>query len=664
MKKTTRTTGCLILFLLFANGLSAEMQAESTVSKHYSPKVGKSYPLNIYWGDTHVHSNLSSDAYSFGNTALGPEEAYRFAKGKAVQANNGMTAKLSRPLDFLVVADHASSMGTMKYLEGKSPIMLSTALGKQWVSRLEEINKVAGVDITKSTELALALSTDVFINGGGLDDQVKHSVWKEAAILADHHNIPGKFTAFIGYEWTQSFYNLHRVVIFNDGAEKAGQLIPFSQYDSSDPEALWRYLDSYESKIKGEVLAIPHNGNLSQGVMFALEDVDGSPLSVDYAKSRSRWEPLFEVTQIKGDSEAHPDLSSADEFADYETIPPDDTSNELKAVQSQKLKKELNLTHYDSWVKKKSQEAEKSWHNQYGYARPALKLGLRQQAKLGVNPFKFGMIGSTDSHTSLATADEDNFFGELTWVEPYSNRVMGSWLGPGLAPDIDSWGYFASAWRMSASGYAAVWAEENTRESLFAAMKGKEVYASTGPRIKVRFFGGWDYQTVDAFKPDLAGVGYAKGVPMGGDLTHAPEDKSPNFLISAVKDPDGANLDRVQVIKGWHDQEGELHEKLYNVALSDNRKENWRGKVKSVGNTVNIPDASYTNTIGDPELAVVWQDPDFNKNELAFYYVRVLEIPTPRWTAYDAKFFQLKDLPSEPHDYPGARLHLTHLVQP
>ena len=469
------------------------------------------------------------------------------------------------------------------------------------------------------------------------------SVWNEITENADQHNDPGQFTAFIGYEWSSLEFNLHRVVIFDGDAKQTRALLPFTQFDSNRPEDFWAHLARYERDTRGNVIAIPHNGNLSQGHMFMLEDSKGQPFSKTYAETRNRWEPLYEVTQIKGDSEARPNLSPLDTFADYERVSVDVVHSEFP----EDYKRKKFLTDYDSWVKKKMAKADVSWNYQYGYARPALKLGLQQQAKLGVNPFKFGMIGSTDSHTSLATADEDNFWGKLSRIEPYPNRILGSWGGPGTETDPESKTFYSRAWRLSAAGYAAVWAEENTRESLFAAMKRKEVYASTGPRITVRFFGGWDYQPDDALKPDLARIGYEKGVPMGGDLTSRPDTQSPTFLIRAVKDPDGANLDRVQVIKGWHDKKGELYEKIYDVALSDDRKVNWRGEVKPVGNTVDIPDASYTNTIGDPELAVVWQDPDFDKDDLAFYYVRVLEIPTPRWTAFDAKFFGVENIPEE-----------------
>jgi len=430
----------------------------------------------------------------------------------------------------------------------------------------------------------------------------------------------------IGYEWTAIFLMQHRVVIFKDGAEKVGQVIPFSQYDSLDPEDLWAYLEGYQQKTGGEVLAIPHSGDGSRGTMFALQNAKGVPLTRAYAKTRSRWEPLYEVTQMMGDSESHPVLSPDDEFADYETFPVTALTDSQRQERLRLMKKR-NYTDYQRWLEQNS-ENDKNWRLTYNYARSALKLGLQQQSKLSVNPFKFGLIGSTDGHTALASADENNYWGKAYGAEPSAERITKDWWRP-------------------ASGYAAIWATENTREALFNAMKRKETYATTGPRMTVRFFGGWDYETADAQRPDFARIGYNKGVPMGGDLTYSPKGKSPSFLIRAVKDSDGANLDRIQVIKGWHDKQGKLHEKIYNVALSDGRKEGKEGKIPLVGSTVNVKDTSYTNSIGDPELAVVWQDPDFDKDELAFYYVRVLEIPTPRWTAYDAKFFGLKNIPEE-----------------
>ncbi|MDC1513859.1 DUF3604 domain-containing protein [Porticoccaceae bacterium] len=602
----------------------------------YSPLLKENYPRRAYWGDTHVHTSLSVDAYIWKNRQWGPDSAYRFAKGEPVVTFNGMVAQRDRPLDFIVIADHANSMGLInRLIDEKEEALRQSSRGKKWLKMLAE---QAPEGVGPAFEKALGnLNYDMWYSDLSDIKDTSLSVWQSAVDQAEQYNQPGEFTAFIGFEWTPIF-NLHRVVIYRDGAERTRNLLPFSSYQSSDPEALWRYLDDYQRETGGEVLAIPHNPNLSQGVMFALEDAKGQPLSKNYAQTRTRWEPLLEVTQMKGDSETHPLLSPNDEFADFERIESMDLSEWVQSL------RETGLSDYLWWDQRKQFETNDDWMRPYEYARSALKLGLQQQNQIGVNPFKFGMIGSTDTHTSLSTADENNFWGKLISGGPNPDRMIRTWDGTSVDSEVGQW--WGPGWKQNAAGYAAVWAEENTREALFAAMKRKEVYASTGPRINVRFFAGWDYQTDDAFKPDFARIGYEQGVPMGGDLTQAPEGKAPRFLIRAVKDPEGANLDRVQVIKGWRDTYGELHEKIYNVALSDGRKDKGP-KTKKVGNTVDVPDASYTNTIGDPELAVVWQDPDFNPDELAFYYLRVLEIPTPRWTAYDAKYFGLKDLPKE-----------------
>ena len=602
MKTITLLSTFFNVIMIFSNTVIAR--------EYYSSYADKSYPKNVYWGDTHLHTKLSGDANAQGNLNLEPDDAYRFARGESITAHNGMKARLSRPLDFLVVADHAIGLGVMNSLRIDDSVLLETEKGKNLYREMTSILQNNGDNSTAIKDF----SYKVFGNENYLinDNQYRISIWQSITESAEKFNHPGTFTAFIGYEWTSSFDQgtRHRVVIFKDGADKANQILPFSAQDSNDPEDLWEFLQQYEEDTKGEVLAIAHNPNLSNGGEFSIRNQESQKMGETHAKMRSRWEPLLEVTQIKGDSESHPLLSPTDEFSDYETW------------------EEWSVIGAKTDVKKKVRRKEEQERLKYEYARSGLKLGLKLQADMGVNPFKFGMIGSTDAHTSMAAAAENNFWGKHTIVEPFAGRIS----------------HPRYRWRMNAAGYAAVWAEQNTRESLFTAMKRKEVYASTGPRMTVRFFGGWGYKLDDAVSPDLALMGYTKGVPMGGDLTAAPKNKSPNFLIRAVKDPDGANLDRVQVIKGWHDTNGELHEKIYNVALSDNRKANERGNVKPVGNTVDIPDASYTNTIGDPELAVVWQDPDFDKDELAFYYVRVLEIPTPRWTAYDAKFFGLKDV--------------------
>ena len=568
----------------------------------------------MYFGDTHVHTNLSNDAYAMGDHTLGPNEAYRFAKGEVITMHSGMKTRLRRPLDFLMVADHANNMGVMARIAARDPLLLETEQGQAWLKRLEEND----VDIGKALDsdfygFRSAVMT-VFYNTGGINNlwnyfaepraapEFRRSVWGETIASAERHNEPGRFTALIGYEWTADARGaIHRNVVFRDGADKVSQVLPFSKFDSEDPEALWAYLEDYTETTGGDAIAIPHNANISGGATFAPVNFNGEPLSPEYAKTRARWEPLNEVTQYKGDGEAYPPLSPDDEFADYETW------------HSWAGPNTTNITFNDEWYERKKAD----------FTRPALKRGLALKAELGTNPFKFGMIGSTDSHTSLAAAEENNFWGTYGLYEPNTFRSM-----------------FQS--EFAASGYAAIWATENTREALFAAMRRKETYATTGTRMTVRFFGGWDYTDDDAYSSKLAEIGYQGGVPMGGDLAASPDGKAPTFLIRAVKDPDGANLDRVQVIKGWRSADGTLSERVYDVAVSDGREIPKQGKVEPVGSTVDIENLSYTNTIGDPELAAVWTDPEFDPAEDAFYYVRVIEIPTPRWSAYDRKFFRLE----------------------
>jgi hypothetical protein len=448
------------------------------------------------------------------------------------------------------------------------------------------------------------------------DPRAVRSAWQAYTALADKYNEPGRFTALIGYEWTSmpNGNNLHRVVVFRDGADKASRTLPYSQYDSPEPEDLWKTMAAYEKETGGQALAIPHNGNVSGGLMFSDVDFTGKPLTREYATARSRWEPLIEATQQKGDSETHPFLSPNDEFADFGRWD------------------KLNLNGII---------AHKPEMFQYEYARAALKRGLKLEDRLGVNPFKFGMIGSTDSHTALAAVEEDNYFGKVSLLEPNPHRWEHKSIEYKPDPKLNVYG-----WEMLASGYAGVWAKENTRAALFDAMKRKEVYATTGPRMLVRFFGGWDFDAKDANTRNPAAVGYDKGVPMGGDLRNAPAGKAPTFLVAALKDPIGANLDRIQIIKGWLDAKGEGQEKVYDVAWSGDRKPGADGKLPPVGNTVDVENATWTNTIGAPELITVWKDPDFDPAQRAFYYGRVIEIPTPRWTAYDAKRFGVK-MPKE-----------------
>ena len=452
-----------------------------------------------------------------------------------------------------------------------------------------------------------------------LDRDFQQTIWDDYIETMERFNEPGRFSAIIGYEWTstEDGNNLHRNVLYRDGGDVARQMVPYTTAESFNPEDLWKWMATYEEKTGGDVLAIAHNGNMSNGIMFPVErnPATGKRLTKEYAKNRARWEPVYEVTQIKGDGETHPKLSPDDEFADFETL-------ELGNLN-------LTVVKTDEMLK-------------YEYARQALRDGLVMEEKLGTNPYKFGMVGSSDTHTALAAVEEENYIGKHAGTEPEAGR----WDHP-MAKFA---GRQYDGWAMSASGYAGVWATENTREALWDAMMRKEVYATSGPRMLVRFFGGWEFEEADALSRLPAEIGYTKGVPMGGQLNTAPEGAAPRFLVAALKDPLSGNLDRVQVVKGWADAKGNTYEKVYNVAWgdADSRDLDANGNLPPVGNTVNVAEATWTNTIGDPELITVWEDPDFDPQVSAFYYVRVLEIPTPRWTAYDAKRYNVEMAPEVP----------------
>lgn len=558
----------------------------------YSPFALQTHPTELLWGDTHVHSSFSMDANSMGNTRLGPGDAYRFAKGEVVVSNTGQSVRLDRPLDFLVVSDHAEYMGVLPRLRAKDPLVLSDPAGRKLYDSLTDEDQRGGqamADLIRSL-----VTNEPLLDNAAL----KQSVWDEITRLADQHDRPGVFSALIGYEWTSmpDGDNLHRVVVYADGAEKAARLTPVSAFDGDRPEDLWAFLERYEKTTGGRVLAIPHNSNLSNGRMFAVEDSAGKPFDRRHAATRARWEPIVEVTQIKGDGETHPLLSPDDELADFETW---DKGNLNVAATLPKA----------------------PWMLRFEYARSALQLGLDLEAKLGVNPFAFGMIGSTDAHTSLATGAEDNFWGKAVGVEPGRPRTNMTFLPSSKDPSLD-----IMAWQQVAAGYAAVWATENSREAIFDAMRRKEVYASTGPRMQVRFFGGWGYAAEDPTRPDAVVRGYRGGVPMGGELPpRGRKDRAPRFLVMASKDPIGANLERVQIVKGWRAKNGDLKEMVYDVAVAE-----------KLGSTVDLATATYANTVGAAELFAYWEDPDFDRREHAFYYARVVEIPTPRWTDYDA----------------------------
>jgi Protein of unknown function (DUF3604) len=593
-----------------------EATAERVAPKpSYSPYAGRNYPTRPFFGDTHLHTSASFDAGAFG-CRLGPRDGYRLARGEEVRASTGQQVKLSRPLDFLVVADHSDNMGFFPDLLAGKPELLANETGRGWYELIQSGRGAeAAVDIIKQFSTGTFPKDLVYAPG----TRAYRSAWHDTIAAAEEFNDPGRFTAFIGFEWTSNTNgnNLHRNVIFRDGGDHARQVEPFTTmkpFGSDDPRDLWKWMADYEARTGGSMLAIAHNGNLSNGRMFPIiESFTGKPIDLAYAENRSRWERLVEATQMKGDGETHPLLSPNDEFANFEKW---DKGN-------------LDLS-----------EAKRPEMLEFEYVRSALKNGLKLEKSLGVNPYKFGLVGSTDAHTALAAAEEDNFFGKVTSSEPSPTRAEHVFIKTGQRVIM--------GWEVSSSGYAAVWAQENTRESIWDAMHRRETYATTGSRMIVRFFGGFDFAAEDAHNRMPAAIGYRKGVPMGGDLKAAPAGKSASFLVAAMKDPIGANLDRIQIVKGWMDSADVLHERVYDVVWSGDRKPGADGKLPAVGNTVDVKNATWTNTIGAPELITTWVDPDFDPKERAFYYVRVLEIPTPRWTAYDAKRFGVTMPPEVP----------------
>ena len=567
------------------------------------------YPEKVLWGDTHLHTANSVDAFGFGNR-LPPEQALRFARGEEVTSSTGLNAKLARPLDFLVITDHAEGLGSTKALYDAPRMMISDPTLLRWYDLMHEGTKGS---LQATGEMLQARGAGKL--PAGLNDPAKgaertHKIWNSSLATVDDYNEPGKFTAFFGFEYTlmQGGNNLHRNVIFRDGIDKVSQVDPLDPTTELWPDKLWDYMDGYEKKTGGKVLAIPHNSNLSNGLMFMLTDPQGGPISAEYARRRAAHEPVVEITQIKGDSESHPFLSPNDEFSGYGTAGWD--ANNL-----------LN------------NQPTKPGDYAGSYVREALKRGLLLEQRLGVNPYKFGVIGSTDSHTSLTTADENNFFGKHAGVEPSAERASA-----GFVPGMNSG---RMNWQSLSSGYAAVWATSNTRHAIFDAMMRHEVYGTTGPRMTVRFFGGWDFKP-DDLKGDWVKAGYTRGVPMGGTLQPG-GTAAPSFIVSALKDPADGNLDRVQVVKGWVDKAGQAHEKVFDVAWSDmdTARKLAGGKVPAVGDTVDVTKATYQNTIGAPELATVWSDPEFDPATRAFYYVRVLMIPTPTWMDYDMVKYKL-----------------------
>ncbi|MDH3825855.1 MAG: DUF3604 domain-containing protein [Desulfobacterales bacterium] len=618
MKKGIQSIIAVIFSLVFI-GLSTPALAQDIGSpdpkvirglypgKAYSPYAKRSFPSRVFWGETHLHTGLSLDAGVFGNI-LGPEDAYRFARGEEIKSSTGQPVKLGRPLDWLAVTDHTDAMGLATDIQRGARNIMADPKGKQWAEGFAKGGEAAGkAAFDLITNFAQMTLPPQILKDYSPGSPVTNGVWDRIVDAADHFNEPGRFTALIGYEWTSvpKGFNLHRNVILRDDGMRAKQVVPLTTqppYGTQDPLDLYKWLADYENKTHGQALALAHNGNLSNGWMFPEDKTYfGKKVDKNYVEQRAKWEPLYEMTQMKGDGEAHPYLSPNDEFADYENW---DKGN-------------LDLT-----------ELKKPEMLKGEYAREGLKTGLKLEKKFGTNPYKFGMVGATDSHTGLATAEEENFFSKSVSVEPSPTRVSHPFIKSKLAA--------IEGYTIVASGYQGVWATENTRAAIFDAMKRKETYATTGPRIPVRFFGGWEFTDNDLRSRTPAFIGYEKGVPMGGDLTRAPKGKAPTFMVFALRDPIGANLDRIQIIKGWLDEKGKTHERIYDVAVSGDRTIDKDGRCKApVGNTVDIEAANWTNTIGASELATIWTDPDFDPKEKAFYYARVIEIPTPRWVLYD-----------------------------
>lgn len=550
---------------------------------------------NVFWGDLHIHTGLSYDAYTNGVRTL-PGDAYRFMKGETIEHGMGYPIRMSRPLDFGAVTDHGEYLGVPKFLDKDGDIghnklrevmLTGNPLRITWNFLYTTFSKMSSAE-TREDSFGMP----------GLE-HVSKQAWQHIIAMAEQHNAPGRFTTFIAYEWTSmpGGQNLHRNVIYKTTAVPD---YPFTSRDSDNPEDLWDALDAQRQKGM-QMFAIPHNGNVSNGLMYDSQAFDGGELSTDYAKQRMLNEPISEILQVKGASETHPILSTNDEFANFEI--------------------------YDQQLKTSGAFSKP----QGSYARDALRAGLELGHSEGFNPYQFGVIGSSDSHNSSSSVEENNYHGKLPLIDGTAGLRQGETI---LLPKEQNRGG-----RWSAMGLAAVWAQENTRASLFDAMRRKETYATSGPRMTVRFFAGWDYPEDLLAREDLLQYAYANGVPMGGHLTSqgGPKDQSPVFAVWAAKDPEGANLDRLQIIKGWVDDQGQSHEQVYDVAASDQRQLNpVTAKLAAVGNTVDVATATYVNNIGDVQLATLWQDPDFDLTQDAFYYTRVIEIPTPRYSTFDA----------------------------
>jgi hypothetical protein len=550
---------------------------------------------NAYFGETHIHTSWSVDAWLFGNHLTGPDDALKYAQGATIKHPLGYDIKIEQPLDWMGVTDHSEYVGVTK--EANTPGSSLSKLPEAQPLILKNPNDPE--DVLKVFTYLVSLVSKPPIKAF-MSPQVAGSIWKENVKIADENNKPGKFTAFCSYEYTSqyNFRNLHRNVFFRDCAKVPSQ--PFTALESWHPEDLWKWMDA-QRKAGNELLAISHNANLSDGWMYPI-DVDslGRPIDAAWAASRDRNERLVEIKQIKGQSETHPLLSPNDEFANYEIMSfliglPENSGRVPSIVGS--------------------------------YARQALKDGLTMQDTRGYNPYKFGIVSGSDSHNTGSSYRQTNFYGGHGINDGTIERRMSGHLFSGMDIRYEN-----------PAGLTGIWAEENTRASLWDAMYRKETFGTSGPRIRVRFFGGWDYKYEILNDKNWVHEAYAGGATMGADLPAKPgQAKAPSFVVWAVKDPTSGNLDRIQIVKGWTKQ-GQSFEKIYDVIWSGNRTpDKSTGKVPPIQSTVNFDQATYTNSVGSTELKTVWTDPDFDPSLHAFYYARVLEIPTPRWSTIQAK---------------------------
>jgi len=551
--------------------------------------AGKANPLkNVYFGEEHLHTKASPDSFAIGNRGDW-DDAYNYAKGKEIiHSTSGKKLKKRTPYDFVAITDHAEYFGVMpRLIDPKDPLSKSAFAQELAHPTMKPTNPKSAINtilgsILTSTAMPEYVKPDLIQEN-----------WARYLKVAEAHNDPGKFTTLIGFEWTSipNGRNMHRNVFFRG----KGPIAPYSAFDSYYPQDLWTYQEVQRNE-GNDNFAIPHNANVSDGWMFSPNKFLGGPMDANYARRQALNEPLFEMSQVKGASEVHPYLSPNDEFADFEQF-----NNMINVGMPSQIK--------------------------YGYYRQALADGMILENKLGYNPFKYGVAAGSDSHSAFSSNEEFAFEGAHAAVDDTPAKRLNEEVNPsGEAGPV-----------VGSSGLTAVWAQENTRASLFDAMKAKETYGTSGTMIRLRFFGGWDFPKNLVKDKNFIKMAYANGVPMGQDMPKKTSAKAPTFAVWALKDPESANLDRIQIIKSFINKWGRADEKIYNVALSDERKVNPKtGKAPAVGNTVNLKTATYTNTIGDTQLSTVWTDPDFDVTQKAAYYVRVLEIPTPRWSTYDA----------------------------